>query len=144
MELQFKLSPDGRTLAYITNDGEGPGLVTLPVSGGEPRLLVKITRRRRWVEPQWSPDGSQLAYGDGNDLYVIPAAGGKPRELAHPKQGWERWTARWSPDGKFIAALGYDNDSKESKNAVFVMPASGGKPRQLTPDERKRYFLDAD
>jgi Tol biopolymer transport system component len=80
----LKLSPDGRTLAYITKVGKGEGLVTLPVSGGEPHLLVRITSAR-WVEPQWSPDGSKLAYADGNDLYVIPAAGGKPRELAHPE-----------------------------------------------------------
>jgi Tol biopolymer transport system component len=138
--LQFDLSPDGRTLAYVTKLGDGQGFVTLPVSGGEPHLMVEFAEQH-YVLPRWSPDGSQLAYAAGKGLYVIPAAGGKPRELAHLKE-WEGWTVRWSPDGKFIAALGYDNDPKESSNAVFVVPASGGEPRQLTPDVEYKEGLE--
>ncbi|MGB2862874.1 MAG: DPP IV N-terminal domain-containing protein [Sedimentisphaerales bacterium] len=133
----FHLSSDGRTLAYIAKLSEGRGLFTLPVSGGEPQLLVKTTGLG--VVPQWSPDGSQLAYAGGNDLYVIGAAGGQPRKIAHLQDsgrrstGWDNWTVRWSPDGKFIAALGY-TPKPGTGNGVFVVPASGGELRQLTPD----------
>jgi len=133
----FDLSGDGRTLAYTAKLGEGRGLFTLPVSGGEPQLLVKITGQG--AVPQWSPDGSQLAYADGYDLYVIPAAGGQPRKIAHLQDsgrrhtGWDTWTVRWSPDGRFIAALGY-TPKPGTNNGVFVVPASGGELRQLTPD----------
>jgi len=133
----FHLSSNGRTLAYIAEHSEGRGLFTLPVSGGEPQLLVKITGLG--VVPQWSPDGSQLAYAVGNDLYVIGAAGGQPRKIAHLQDsgrrnsGWDVWTVRWSPDGKFIAAIGYTAKPGTS-NAVFVVSASGGELRQLTPD----------
>ena len=133
----FHLSSDGRTLAYIAKLSEGRGLFTLPVSGGEPQLLVKTTGLG--VVPQWSPDGSQLAYAGGNDLYVIGAAGGQPRKIAHLQDsgrrstGWDVWTVRWSPDGKFIAAIGY-TPKPGTSNGVFVVPASGGDLRQLTPD----------
>jgi len=127
----FHLSGDGRTLAYIAKLNGGGGLFTLPVSGGEPQLLVKITGLG--VVPQWSPDGSELSYADGNDLYVIGAASGQPRKIAHLDRGWDEWTVRWSPDGKFIAATGYSPKPGTTSNAVFVAPASGGELRQLTP-----------
>jgi Tol biopolymer transport system component len=134
----FHLSGDGRTLAYIAKLNDGYGLFTLPVSGGEPQLLVKITGRG--VVPQWSPDGSQLAYAAGNDIYVIGATGGQSRKIAHlqdsgrRKSGWDMWTVRWSPDGKFIAAIGY-TAKPGTNNGIFVVPASGGELRQLTPDD---------
>jgi len=92
------------------------------------------------VVPQWSPDGSQLAYAAGKGLYIIPAADGQPRELAHLDIGWEECTVRWSPDGKFLAALSCD--PPESENAVFVAPASGGELRQLTPDVEYKEGLE--
>jgi Tol biopolymer transport system component len=132
----FDVSPDGRTLAYVTQSSEWKGLFTLPASGGESKLLVKIAPKSG-VVPQWSPDGSQLAYADGKGLYVIAAAGGKVRELAHLDRGWEEWNVRWSPDGKFLAAFCRDMDETPNpgpQNAVFVVPTSGGELRQLTPD----------
>ncbi len=135
----FHLSGDGRTIAYIAKLSKGQDLFTLPVSGGEPQLLVNIGIEAATVVPQWSPDGSQLAYAAGNDLYVIGAAGGQPRKIAHlqdsgrRKSGWDVWTVRWSPDGKFIAAIGYTT-KPGTNNGVFVVPASGGELRQLTPD----------
>jgi Tol biopolymer transport system component len=95
---------------------------------------VQLTKAKQWgTVPQWSPDGSQLAYTDGNDLKVIPANGGQPQILANINPGdWEQNSIRWSPDGKFIAAFGVTKYS--SKKAVFVVSASGGELRQLTSD----------
>ena len=127
---RFELSPDGQILAFSTKLDNEPGLFTLPASGGEPRLLVQLTNAQKWgTVPQWSPDGSQLAYADGNDLNVIAVAGGQPRKLAHMNILWEPYSVRWSPDGKFIAALGMPEPKKP--NTVFVVPASGGEIRQL-------------
>ena len=127
---KFDLSPDGRTLAYSNKMDNKQALLTIPSSGGEPRLLMQLANASKFGSVlQWSPDSSQLAYADGNDLYVIPAAGGQPRELAHISQGWwEPYSVRWSPDGKFIAALSMP-DRKSID--VFAVPASGGELRQL-------------
>jgi Tol biopolymer transport system component len=125
---RFDLSPDGRTLAYSTRIGNEEAIFTVPTMGGDPRLLVQTSSG---PVPQWSPDGSQLAYADGNDLYIIPAAGGQPRKIAHMNHAWDEWPVRWSPDGKFIAAFGMP---KPGINAVFVVPSSGGELRQLMSD----------
>jgi Tol biopolymer transport system component len=130
---RFDLSPDGRTLAYSNKISDRQVLFTIPASGGEQRLLAQLANAGKFGLPQWSPDGSQLAYADGNDLCVIPATGGEPRELAHMSQGWwEPYSVRWSPDGKFIAAFGI-RDRKSMD--VFAVPASGGELRQLPSAE---------
>ncbi|MCH8118895.1 MAG: PD40 domain-containing protein [Planctomycetes bacterium] len=139
---RFALSPDGRTLAYSTRIGNEKGIFTVPTMGGDPRLLVQITNAKSSPVPQWSPDGSQLAYSDGNDLYIIPAAGGQPRKLAHMNHGWEDYSVRWSPDGKFIAAFGIPKPGNSADNAVFVVPASGGELRQLTSDVEWKEGLE--
>lgn len=139
----FDISPDGLVLACVTKQGEEFELFTLATSGGTPRPLVRIASKA--VVPQWSPDGSQLAYADGKSIYVISAAAGKPRELAHLDRGWEEWTVRWSPDGKYIAAFSSDMDKTAApgpQNAVFVVPASGGELRQLTPDVEYKEGLE--
>jgi Tol biopolymer transport system component len=135
---KFSLSPDGQTLAYATKLDEGFSLFTLPTDGGEPELLVKISTKSDGVLPQWSPDGSELAYATDDGLYVIGATGGEPRKVDHQQKETDFWTwrsIRWSPDGKFLSGESWINDSSDRKKQIFVVPASGGKLRQLVPDD---------
>ncbi|MHC4594218.1 MAG: protein kinase domain-containing protein [Planctomycetota bacterium] len=134
----FALSPDGQTLAYATKLEDGFGLVTLPTDGGEPELLVKISTKSSGVLPQWSPDGSELAYATDEGLYVIGATGGEPRKvdrLQKESDFWQWQSIRWSPDGKFLSGESVVKDSSSRKKEIFVVPASGGKLRQLVPSD---------
>jgi len=131
----FHLSPDGRAIAYFSRVDGRMGLYIVPTAGGEPQPLLRFDSRED-LSPEWSPDGSQLAYAAGGGLWVIAATGGAPRSIAQLR-GWEGWTARWSPDGRYIAALGYERPDEE--NAVFVVPAAGGELRRLTPPEEREY-----
>ncbi|UCE47401.1 MAG: PD40 domain-containing protein, partial [Phycisphaerales bacterium] len=138
---KFDLSPDGRTLAYSAKLGDEYAIFTLPATGGEPRLLAQLTQAQKFgTLPQWSPDGSQLAYADRNDLNVIAAAGGQPRKLAQIGLFWEAYSVRWSPDGKFIASFGVSEPKRP--NAVFVVPASGGELQQLTSEVEPKEGLE--
>ncbi|MHC4691832.1 MAG: protein kinase domain-containing protein [Planctomycetota bacterium] len=138
---RFDISPNGQTLAYSTKLENEQALFTIPASGGEPRLLVKLTNAMKLgTVPQWSPDGSQLAYADGNELNVIAAAGGQPRKLTQTSFFWLPWYVRWSPDGKLIAALGAVGPRKP--NVVFVVPASGGEMRRLKTEDRWKESLE--
>ena len=51
-------SPDGRSLAFISDRGGQEQPWILPLDGGEPRMATEIAGDARSV--QWSPDGRQL------------------------------------------------------------------------------------
>lgn len=60
--------------------------------------------KERVSQPQWSPDGSQVAFlstrDEKNQLYLLQAAGGEARKLTDYETGVTRFL--WSPCGKKI------------------------------------------
>ena len=52
-----RLSPDGRHVAYLRNEGESRSLWLLPTAGGAPRALASRTQA---TQLQWSRDGQWL------------------------------------------------------------------------------------
>ncbi len=127
VEAQPSLSPDGRSVAFVSNR-DGPfdiwiGLVT----GGS---LVRVTRDPNFkVRPRWSPDGSKIAYARLDeaglwDIWVVPALGGTPRQILA-----NAVDPAWSPDGRSLA---YANDATKS---IWIADATGANPRALTSGE---------
>jgi Tol biopolymer transport system component len=54
-----RVSPDGRCVAWVTEESGGPQVVMQTLSGQGPRVLVSL---RQGSEPMWSPDGRRLFY----------------------------------------------------------------------------------
>ena len=112
-------SPDGLTLAFRSERGEG-GIYTVPVAGGEPRLLAPRGRTARF-----SPDGKWLAYWvsapeNRSEFYLMPAGGGEPRRLAAAFR--DARDPVWSPDGKQLLFFGHDGEHSD----WWTIAAHGG------------------
>jgi Tol biopolymer transport system component/tetratricopeptide (TPR) repeat protein len=122
-------SSDRGTIAFQGTDAEGnnPGIYLAPFGGGE---VTRLTNHESDRSPDFSPDGSQLAYmstRNGNwDIYTISTAGSTPRQIS-TAPGNDGLPA-WSPDGSRIA---YVSDADGSW-AIYVINASGGTPTKLT------------
>ncbi len=67
-------SPDGRTLAYTTWEGDRGHLYRVAASGGSPTRLS--SEAGIWVRPAWSPDGERIVALRGSAASYRETAGG--------------------------------------------------------------------
>lgn len=158
------LSPDGRTLYYVSDRGDNAfTLHTQPFDPENPRpahptVLIRNTRDAIW-RPALSGNGKLLAYEYDNFLCVAPTRGG----VAEPVFLYCRTDSKTDPIERATltgGATGYDLTA-DGKKAVFavrgelfsVSTEKGGEARRLTdtptreseavwsPDGKRLAFL---
>jgi Tol biopolymer transport system component/DNA-binding winged helix-turn-helix (wHTH) protein len=97
------LSPDGRRIAYVSNETPEKKVMVQELAGGSPLVIFEAPEAGHL---RWSPDGSDLlvwARGAGhNGVYIVPQMGGTPRLVANGM-----FIGCWSPDGSTIAIPSY-------------------------------------
>ena len=121
------VSPDGSTLAFVSDRNGNADLWSMPVAGGEMQQLT-TDPAGDWA-PRWSPNGRVLAFQSarsGNrDVWVLPRDGRARQITTHPAQ---EHLPSWSPDGLEIVF-----SSERSGNAdVWIVSLEDGEPRALT------------
>jgi tRNA A-37 threonylcarbamoyl transferase component Bud32/Tol biopolymer transport system component len=111
------LSPDGKFVACIVNNGAETQLTLLPTGAGEARNIS--TPGMHYERVEWFPDGARILF-TGNEpgkrprTYVQSVSGGAP--LPVTPEGVE--AARVSPDGKYVTAV--------AGGKLSVLPIAGG------------------
>ncbi len=82
-----RLSPDGRSLAFVSNDEGNPEVYAMPAGGGIPARLTFLGATNAAVTG-WSADGSDIhfvanptSWDDQPRPFAIARDGGAPREL---------------------------------------------------------------
>jgi Tol biopolymer transport system component/DNA-binding winged helix-turn-helix (wHTH) protein len=126
------LSPDGRLLAYSSDQGsdDGVDLYIKEVSGGPSIRLTSDGEGNR--APDFSPDGAKIVFRsdrDGGGIYEIPTLGGEVRFVV--RDGLD---PKFSPEGSQVAYWVGDPEIAlpiAGTGAVFVVPAAGGAPRRV-------------
>ena len=159
-----QISPDGKWIAYVLatrkldvsakpSDDDRTGgwqterqLYLVPASGGTPRQLT-------WSKdgpsaPQWTPDGSAIAFLRARKIHLLRMDGGEARPIETGALDPQQFA--FSPDGKsiaFTATPALEADAKKAKwqsaganeferefrsAQLFVVPAEGGEPRRVT------------
>ena len=82
-EFAARLSPDGRWMAYVSNESGRPHIYVRPAAGGGGRWQVSTDAGE---EPKWSPDGRELYYRYGNVLMGATVRAGAVFEASPPRQ----------------------------------------------------------
>ncbi len=106
---QVYLAPNGSAIAYFHQDtsGAATGLYILDTTVGISGRILPISsllQRGFFNEPDWTPDGAQIAIaletGYALDIFAISRDGGVSRNLTQHGAN-DVWPA-WSPDGRYL------------------------------------------
>lgn len=122
-------SPDGSTLAFVSDRSGFANIRTIAADGGEPRQLAPESFEQ--AEPRWSPDGRRIAYtrNEDADLHVMVTELASGRTMSVSSARGVNNSISWSPDGERIYAL---HQSPERAPNVVVYSVSGNGPAWLT------------
>jgi len=117
-------SPDGKSIAFISNMSGRNNLWLVPAEGGWPVQLTVSDQRQS--SPAWSPDGKWIAYQsdyDGDeqwDIFLVSPKTGKVVNLTSTREIAEM-DPTWSSDGRYLAYLVKPKTSAAHEIDVYDM-----------------------
>jgi dipeptidyl aminopeptidase/acylaminoacyl peptidase len=98
---EFRLSPDGRRLAFTAEAAGARQIFLMPVRGGYPEQLT--ASEKPVSDPQWSPDGRRIAFVRDEAIWMIDVEGSHQAVVAQHPAG--NRSPRWCSDGHQIAFI---------------------------------------
>jgi Tol biopolymer transport system component/imidazolonepropionase-like amidohydrolase len=113
---QPAFSPDGRSVAFISDRDGAENVWVMDVDGGEPRRLSANRAHDEFASPAWAPDGSHVVVSRSNwglrtfELWAYHLEGGRGVQITRAKTGAETPVSQrsnslgavYSPDGRYL------------------------------------------
>ncbi|MBI3407055.1 MAG: PD40 domain-containing protein [Planctomycetes bacterium] len=127
-------SPDGKTIAYFSDEGGEYLLHLKPATGNGETKKLALKGAGFYSNPIWSPDSKKIAFLDNSQsLFWIDLDNGEVKKIAsEPLYGPEILRSlrpAWSPDSKWIVfALG----NKAAYHTVLAYELATDKSRPIT------------
>lgn len=125
-------SPDGKTIAYITDERGRQELALLDAVSGDERYLALGDPPAYYNNPNWSPDSKKITYKDNrHTVWILDVETGRNTKVDSGTYTDPVITIepRWSPDSKWIT---WSRDLDSHMNAVFLYSLESGKATQIT------------
>lgn len=147
-ELGVTLSPDGKTVAYLSDATGEYEIYTRPVAGGEAKRITRDGGIWRFP-PVYSPDGKHIAYADKQQrLRIVELASGNTRDVDTSRND-DITEYTWSPDGRWLAYT-LESDAglsrvwlyslKDSSRSPATEKTSSASSPAFDPEGRWLYF----
>jgi tricorn protease len=127
-------SPDGKSIAYFSDEGGEYALRVRSADGkGEPKVY-KLQGNGYYERPEWSPDSKKITYLDNSwTLYWLDLDTGHCKKIAtEPRYAVGSRNVRaasWSPDSNWVA---YTLNTMASYRVVYVYSLAEDKSHAVT------------
>src|SRR5436309_2502734 len=125
-------SPDGRQIAYFSDESGEYELVVAPQDGKGERRHYKPGGAGYYERPVWAPDSRKLSFVDNSfSVYFVDLASGVTRKIAseYMYSPIKTLTTAWSPDSRWLA---YTLNSPSYVQTVHVYSLDQGKSYPIT------------
>ena len=128
------VSPDGRSILFITGEGVAARLWVRSLSTGEARLIESSDGASA---PFWSPDSASVGFFSNKRLYRADIRGGKPQVIASLDTGvFGRASATWNREGTILFGL-------DTGRPLLRVSAEGGPVTAVTDVPKGGHFRPA-
>ncbi len=124
-------SPDGKTIAYITDQGGFQSLALMDLATDTEKRVPLGDPPAYYSQPVWSPDSKRIAYLDNRlKLWVLDLASGKNTQIDEGSyRGRVTIQPKWSPDSQWLT---WSRDLPSHVTVVFLHSFATGKNTQIT------------
>ena len=124
-------SPDGKSLAYVSDAGGVPRVYTMPLADRKPKRLVYDGAIRENVAPEWGPDGRIAFCGRSGGRYrvyaVDPSKSPAVPVALSPDDGTDYEDPSWAPDGRHVVCT----RTAGHRRSLVVLDSLGDPPRGI-------------
>ncbi len=143
-------SPDGKEIAYVSDESGEYELVVAPQDGKGTPKRIKVPGSGFYDRLAWSPDWKKIALTDNSwSLWVVDLATGKATKVASERLYAPQKTLKpsWSPDSRWVAYTLARTDLRPDaprlrRRRGEVVPADGRSLRRLRPGLRQGRQAD--
>ena len=122
-------SPDGKWIAYFSDESGEYQLMLIDQKGLEEPVVHSLGDPTFYYSPRWSPDSKKILYSDKRlNLFYLDLEEKQPK-LVDTDHAYRIYDAKWSPDSKWIV---YTKRMNNDLGAVFCYSLEAGETHQIT------------
>jgi len=130
MERNPAWSPDGKSIAYFSDESGEYALHIQPQGGGAGQKIALAGKSAYYSNPDWSPDSKHIAFNDNQlNLWDVEIASGKLTKVDTDYINECCLDFAWAQDSKWIA---YAKSLPNRFRAISIYSLESGQSKQVT------------